>query len=105
MGASHVTSALATRFPFWTVFLLGVLFSLPEAFTADNASLSSGRHGRAKDDGVCELEISCKGDDARTQGGATVRLPIRGQRGPAGPPGERGQRGQDGLSAVQSPPG
>ncbi len=41
----------------------------------------SGRHRRAKDDGVCELEIFCgsggRGDDRTSSG--VVRLPIRGQ--------------------------
>ena len=66
---------------------------------------SHGRHRRAKDDGVCELEIFCgsgRGGEERTSSGV-VRLPIRGQRGPPGPPGppgEKGQKGQDGNGAA-----
>lgn len=57
---------------------------------------SHSRHRRAKDDGVCELEISCgeRGEDRASSG--VVRLPIRGQRGPPGPPGPPGERGLKG---------
>lgn len=74
-----------------------------------------GRHGgRARDreaalaaagpaDGVCELEISCKGDDVNLS--MPVRLPIRGPRGPPGAQGDKGDGGLDGLPGFPGAPG
>jgi len=72
---------------------------------------SHGRRRRAKEDGVCELEIFCgngRGEERTSSG--VVRLPIRGQRGPPGPQGsqgEKGQKGQDGngVAGVGQPAG
>jgi hypothetical protein len=64
-------------------------------------------------DGVCELEITCKGAAGTVTGSsstgvnisAPVRLPIRGPRGPPGPAGERGERGPQGQPGVPGAPG
>lgn len=69
---------------------------------------SRGRHSqRVRDreayEGVCELEISCKGDETNLS--MPVKLPIRGPRGPAGHHGEKGERGHDGLPGFPGAPG
>ena len=60
------------------------------------------RHNREKDDGMCELEIACKGGDGLN---LPVKLPIRGPRGPPGLPGENGEKGEDGMPGLPGLPG
>lgn len=57
---------------------------------------AGGGGGGGGEDGVCELEISCKSDDLNPL--LPVRLPIRGPRGPPGPKGDRGAPGDDGTT-------
>ena len=65
----------------------------------------SNRHMRERHDGLCELEISCKGSTMVSDGLAPVKLPIRGPRGPPGLPGDKGDRGEDGQPGMPGIPG
>ncbi len=81
----------------------------------------AGNGRRRHRDGVCELEISCKGkttpvpttyaaegEDPTADFGELVmpvRLPIRGPRGPPGISGEKGERGEDGMPGLPGLPG
>src|SRR6218665_977887 len=93
--------------------LVVILFAIVGTTVGQREKQQRGRHGgRARDresavagvaDGVCELEISCKGDDANLS--MPVRLPIRGPRGPPGPQGDKGDGGLDGLPGFPGAPG
>lgn len=70
---------------------------------------AKSRHNRDRDNGSCELEITCPSDQlfpAEEEGGnGPVRLPIRGPKGPPGPKGDKGETGNDGMPGERGPPG
>lgn len=53
----------------------------------------------------CELEVSCKGDDATGSGPTSIKVPIKGPQGPPGMAGEKGERGEDGSPGLPGLPG
>lgn len=102
---------------FVTAALVVILVAIVGTAVGQREKPLRGRHGggRARDreaavaaaggaaDGVCELEISCKGDDVNLS--MPVRLPIRGPRGPPGQQGDKGDGGLDGLPGFPGAPG
>lgn len=103
------------------VVIIAVLLAVASVSSSPQSSSSptnreknKGRHGQrgARDrdaaasvyDGVCDLEISCRGGDEANLS-MPVRLPIKGPRGPAGRPGDKGDRGHDGLPGFHGAPG
>ncbi|ELT87573.1 hypothetical protein CAPTEDRAFT_215651 [Capitella teleta] len=92
---------------FW-LLLLQLHQVFPAKSGKESRDLRKAR-SRNRDDGVCELEISCKGETfvTETEDGITgpVKLPIRGPKGPPGTPGQKGESGQDGMPGARGPPG
>ena len=114
MQATSTTISLCVLF-----LLLAVPPTLPAKNGGDSATSSKkelrelkkankARHNRDRDDGTCELEISCRGEAIVTEAGEVagpVKLPIRGPRGPPGEAGSNGERGHDGLPGLPGLPG
>ena len=53
----------------------------------------------------CELEVSCKGDEALGTSPTSIKVPIKGPQGPSGMTGEKGERGEDGSPGLPGLPG
>jgi len=71
-----------------------------------NQPRRKGKGRRHRDNGTCELEITCRGEpEDHELATLPVRLPIRGPRGPDGLPGTKGERGEDGLPGIPGLPG
>lgn len=99
--AGGATGALVSGY----MFLAMLSFQDAAAGARNKVRRHSIRAGKAggggpggSDDGVCELEISCKSDDLNPL--IPVRLPIRGPRGPPGPKGDKGFPGDGGSAAL-----
>jgi len=93
-----------------TAGCLLVLFTMDVAEGRSKKDLRNGnvtkriRH-RDLREGVCELELQCKGGAMPEDLSMPVRLPVRGPRGSQGLSGEDGESGQNGMPGIPGLPG
>ena len=87
-----------------TWLVLAIILTITYSSTPDKKELRrKGKGRRHRENGTCDLEISCRGEDELTT--LPVRLPIRGPRGPDGIPGPKGEAGEDGMPGIPGLPG